>query len=170
MGVPSMNKLSLFEPIATSILQTYADGILLLTEEGKTVYANKTAALILEQSTYIQEDIWAICQSLLQTADSETIDEFEFKSLRIRLRWITCELLKIPCLLVILIDQNQTVQNLAIAEAKQLKLTPSETKVYALHRAHYSSSEIAKALFISINTVKKHLRNIRQKRQVQDLN
>jgi DNA-binding CsgD family transcriptional regulator len=160
-----MNKLSLFQ---TSILQTYADGILLLTQEGKTVYFNETATLILKQVDCSLKELWAICQSFLQTADSDTIDEFELKPLRVRMRWLTCELLKIPCLLVILIDQNQTMQNLAIAQAKQLKLTPCETKVYALHRAHYSSSEIAKELFISVNTVKKHLRNIRQKQQVQD--
>ncbi len=167
-----MNKPSTFQPISTSILQAYADGILLLTEDKKTIYSNETATQILTQSTSLEE-IWAICQSFMLTSEQDAIEEFEVNVrshsiLRIRVRWLAFDQRKPSCLLVILIDEKQTAQNLAIAEAKQLGLTPCETKVYALYRANYSGAEIAKTLFISINTVKKHMRNIRQKRYAQD--
>jgi DNA-binding CsgD family transcriptional regulator len=70
-----------------------------------------------------------------------------------------------PCLLLQLQDQNQPIQGLAIAEAQCWGLTPRETEVWLLRRAGHLRKDIAANLFITIETVKKHLKNIQAKRQ-----
>jgi len=49
------------------------------------------------------------------------------------------------------------------AEIEKYGLTPRESEVWLLYRANYSRKEIAAELFISIDTVKKHLKNIKTK-------
>jgi DNA-binding CsgD family transcriptional regulator len=71
-----------------------------------------------------------------------------------------------PYLLVTIEDRNQSTQNLAIADAKKYGLTRRETEIWLLRRANYSYKEIADKLCISINTVKKHLKNIHIKQLV----
>jgi DNA-binding CsgD family transcriptional regulator len=51
----------------------------------------------------------------------------------------------------------------AIAEAQEWRLTPRETEVWLLRRSGYTSIGIASQLGITINTVKKHFKNIYRK-------
>jgi DNA-binding CsgD family transcriptional regulator len=60
----------------------------------------------------------------------------------------------------------RTITNTAIAEdAKQYNLTPRETEVWYLKQTNYSYKQIAATLYISVNTVKKHMKNIYFKQQ-----
>jgi DNA-binding CsgD family transcriptional regulator len=67
---------------------------------------------------------------------------------------------------VTLEDRKQSTQKAAIAEAKKYDLTPREAEVWLLRRAHYSYKEIAAKLYITVNTVKKHLKSVYAKQQV----
>ena len=62
-------------------------------------------------------------------------------------------------------DCNQYNQSIAIADAKKYNLTDREMEVWLLRRANLSYREIANQLYITINTVKKHLKNIYVKQQ-----
>jgi DNA-binding CsgD family transcriptional regulator len=161
-----------------SILNNYADGILVLTKVGQLIYQNQSASEILQpfstSEAHLPPFLWQVCQAFIETANNllsyDAIEEAELELdptaiLRIRVRWLVLDPLESPCLLVMLIDSKQTAINLAMTEAKQFGLTPSETKVFSLYRANYSYSEIAEALFISVNTVKKHMKNIHRKRK-----
>jgi DNA-binding NarL/FixJ family response regulator len=64
-----------------------------------------------------------------------------------------------PHILVILENQKQSWQNLAITEAIRYNLSPREADVWALHRIGYTYQEIASELHIALNTVKKHMKN-----------
>jgi DNA-binding CsgD family transcriptional regulator len=53
-----------------------------------------------------------------------------------------------------------------IAEVDKYGLTPREAEVWLLRRAKYALKEIATELSISLNTVKKHIKNIHAKREI----
>jgi DNA-binding CsgD family transcriptional regulator len=123
----------------------------------------------------VVQTIWRVCQTFIKsdglffeeniTIDSE-IDTNDSGSFRIRVRWLVLEENAHPYLLVTIEDRNQSTQNLAIADAKKYGLTRRETEIWLLRRANYSYKEIADKLCISINTVKKHLKNIHIKQLV----
>jgi DNA-binding CsgD family transcriptional regulator len=70
-----------------------------------------------------------------------------------------------PCVLVTLEDRLQSIQSTAIAEGHRYGLTPREAEVWLRYRASYSYKDIASELYISHNTVKKHMKSIHAKRQ-----
>ena len=163
------------------VIESFFDGILILTEQGELVQANDLARQICEQLTQgksqrnpVPQEIWRVCQALIESRslydNQPVIIESEITTdkltpLRIRTRWLKLSAIKYPCLLVILEDRYQSVQNLVIAEVDKYGLTPREAEVWLLRRAKYALKEIATELSISLNTVKKHIKNIHAKRE-----
>lgn len=158
------------------------DGILVLTTAGKWINANRSAKQICQQlqrsqtaAPTVPVEIWRVCQCLIESRelfpDQQLIlcDEIitrEALALRIRVRWLELESLEESCLLVTLEDHQQSMQNMAIAEAHKYGLTPGEAKVWTLYRADYSYKKIAETLYITPNTVKKHMKSIHAKRKL----
>jgi len=163
-----------------AVIESWIDGILILTEQGDLVQANNLARQICTQLTHgkpqpnsIFQEIWRICQALSESRklypNQPVIIESEITTdkltpLRIRVRWLNLKTINSPYLLVILEDQHQSLQNQALAEAAKYGLTPREAEVWLLRRAKYTLKEIAAEQYISINTVKKHLKNIQAKK------
>lgn len=163
------------------VIESFFDGILVLTEQGELVQANDLARQICEQLTQgesqrnpVPKEIWRVCRALIESRslyhNQPVIIESEITThnltrLRIRTQWLKLSAIKYPCLLVILEDRYQSVQNLAIAEVDKYGLTPREAEVWLLRRRQYALKEIATELCISLNTVKKHLKNIQAKRE-----
>lgn len=163
------------------VIESFIDGILILTEQGEWVQSNEHARQICEKLTpgklqpnSVPEEIWRVCRALIESRRSypnqPVILESEITTdkqttLRVRVRWFRLNAISSPCLLVILEDRYESIQNLAIAEVDKYGLTPREAEVWLLHRTNYSHKEIAEELYISLNTVKKHLKNIHAKRK-----
>ncbi len=164
-----------------AIIEGFVDGILILTERGEWVHANGCARRICDQPQIertsahtVKWEIWRVCQSLLDSHQLfpkeniliESEIDLENVTYRIRARW-----LELACtaehrlLLVTLEDQQQSCQNIAIADAKKYGLTAREAEVWLLRRANYSYKDIAAKLYITLNTVKKHMKNIHAKQQ-----
>lgn len=163
------------------IIESLLDGILILTEQGEWVQANNLARQICSQLTPTQsqtnsvpKEIWDVCQALISSRglfptgsmliESE-IASNQVTNLRIRVRWFKLNAFPQPCLLVILEDRCQSKKKLALAEVDKYRLTPREAEVWLRRRANYTYKEIATDLYISINTVKKHMKNIQVKRE-----
>ncbi|MEX0268583.1 helix-turn-helix transcriptional regulator [Leptolyngbyaceae cyanobacterium UHCC 1019] len=161
-----------------AVLESFVDGILVLTDQQELHYANTTAKQLCLQLTgkagTLPKIIWQACQALIENRDlypnQSIVLESEIESatinLRIWVQWLQLDTLDRLCLLVRLQDQNQATQGLAIAEAQTWKLSPRETEVWLRRRASASRKQIAIALYITEDTVKKHLRNIQIKRQL----
>jgi DNA-binding CsgD family transcriptional regulator len=163
------------------VFESFIDGILILTEQGECIQANNLARQICSQLTptesqlnSVPKKIWDFCQALIESRSffptGSMIIESEIASnpvtpLRIRVRWFKLNAFPHPCLLVILEDRCQSIQNLALAEVDRYGLTPREAEVWLRRRANYTYKEIATDLYISINTVKKHMKNIQVKRE-----
>lgn len=162
------------------VVESFIDGILIITEQGNLIHANecgKQICLQLNQNLFVDhlipQEIWHICCAFIDTCHSFSdqsivfYDEISIEQLtaRVRVQWLNVAQLQRQCLLVTLENQCQVVEYQAIAEAQRYGLTPSETKVWLLYRANYTYKQIAAELYITINTVKKHMKNIHAKRK-----
>jgi DNA-binding CsgD family transcriptional regulator len=164
-----------------AVIESFVDGILILTTQGELLHANECARRICRKLRSgensldaIPEDIWSVCQSLIDSRelfpDQKIFIESEIETdksvkLRLRVRWLQLGASNGTVLLVTLEDCNLSSQNIAIADAKKYGLTDREAEVWLLRRGNLSYKQIADKLFITINTVKKHLKNIYAKQQ-----
>ena len=161
------------------VLESFMDGVLILTHQGELVHASHYAYQILgeftqeeRQAQLISQEIERICQAAIDSCelypDNPVIIESEISNnklgvLRIRARWLQLNENEQPLILITLEDQHRAIQSLVITEAKRYGLTPREAEIWLLRRANRTYKEIATELFISLNTVKKHLKNIHNK-------
>jgi DNA-binding CsgD family transcriptional regulator len=167
-----------FENFLQAVLEGFVDGILVLSDQKEVIYANIAARNIcnrlLENSANIlPSKIWQVAQALIDSQELYPLYSVPIESevrtektiLRIRVQWLNLKSYEHPCLLIRLQDQKQFLQSLAIAEAQQWNLTPREAEVWLLRRTGHNRKEIANELYIALDTVKKHLKNIQTKRQ-----
>ncbi|MBW4632599.1 MAG: helix-turn-helix transcriptional regulator [Iphinoe sp. HA4291-MV1] len=163
------------------VIEGLQDGILLLNETGELIYANTSALSIFSQinqdsssSNFIPPAIWRLCKTLLENRSllpnkaiilSNEIVVDRSKIFRVRARWLNLERFNRSYLLVIIENRYESLKNIALAEVKKYELTPREAEIWCLYRAKFSYKEIAAQLYITLNTVKKHMRNIHTKRQ-----
>jgi DNA-binding CsgD family transcriptional regulator len=159
-------------------LESLVDGILLVSPAGTVLYQNSMARQICQRICQqlpahghpaLPQEVWRTCEAAIDSrdmfGDRPVILEAELQSYRIRVQWLDLDRFA-PCLLVRLEDCQQSLWGLAIAEAKKYGLTPRETQVWQLRRANLSRQEIADQLLMTMDTVKKHLGNIRVKCQL----
>ena len=122
------------------------------------------------------DEIWRVATAMMdgQTEfpnqdiilDSEMA--WEGEAFRIRVRWMDLAIQQQPCLLITIEDLQQTAVNQVNVDRWKYKLTPREAEVWSLKRQGYSYKAIATTLYVSENTVKKHLKNIQVKRREKD--
>lgn len=164
-----------------AVLEGLMDGVLILTDQGEWLHANDCARKICRQlsnvaaqSNRIPQEIWRACEALINSlslyADQAIIIENEITAqesatYRVRVQWLQLEAAQRPCILVTLEDRRQSLHNLALTEGQKYGLTPREADVWMRYRANYTYKQIASELFITQNTVKKHMKNIHAKRQ-----
>lgn len=162
------------------VIENFMDGILVLTEQGKLIQMNDSARRICTQLIQkefqfheVPKPILQICQVLVDSCravpyqplliESELVVD---KATKLRVRSCRIESQDVaPYLLVILEEYSQSMRNRAIAEAKTFELTPREAEVWLLRRGGYTYDEIAAELYITLNTVKKHLKSVHSKRK-----
>ncbi|MCG8367457.1 MAG: LuxR C-terminal-related transcriptional regulator, partial [Pseudanabaenales cyanobacterium] len=181
---------SLFPPLSQhlepsglkeELIKNLIDGVLILTDQRKLIYANDRAYRILEQlnqtganTNPVPDEIWHICQSLIRSRNLFPNQHWFVQSnifiedsaiFRVKARWLHLETIERPCLLLTVADRRQAIQNIASEEAEKYRLTPREKEVWVLHRSNYTYKEIALELSITPNTVKKHMRSIHAKQK-----
>ncbi|NMG18888.1 helix-turn-helix transcriptional regulator [Brasilonema bromeliae SPC951] len=161
------------------VIEGLQDGILLLNETGELIHANTSACNIVSQinqdsSNYIPPAIWSLCETLLENRSnlakktmilSHEIVVDKSKVFCVRARWLNLEKCNRSYLLVSMENKYESLKNIAIVEVNKYKLTRREAEIWCLYRGKFSYKEIADQLYISMNTVKKHMRNIHAKRQ-----
>lgn len=162
--------------LSEEVIENLIDGILLLTEHQEIVYANDCARRILRQlnqnsplTTLIPQEVWHICQTLVESRHLFPNQYWLVESkvfvnssvvFNVKARWMRLESVEYPCLLLSIRDQYQSIKNIAIEESQKYGLTSREQEVWLLHRANYTYKQVASELFITPNTVKKHMKNI----------
>lgn len=160
-----------------AVVEGFVDGILIVNESGDWIHANTTARQICHQlgrnpaqPNQAPLEIQRVCESLIESRSLFPQQKFVLESevktpagavLRIRAQWLEAE--PSHYLLVVLEDRYQSLQNLAASHAKKYGLTDRQAQVWALRRAGHSYQEIAQRLYITQNTVKKHMKDIHAK-------
>ncbi len=162
------------------VLESLLDGVIILTDRGEWVYGNHVAHQIcqrlnagkLEQA--LPAEIWRACSALIESRDLYPEQPITIESelhlnpvttFRIRVRWLMLSDTQRPYLVVLLEDCHQSLQSRAITEVQQYQLTPRQTEVWLLFRTGYSYQQIATELYISLNTVKRHMKAIHARRK-----
>jgi len=165
------------------LVNFFPDGVLVLDHEGSIVfsnnYANQICQRILEETPATApaaNEIWQLYQLLKQAKEGAiapqrlALMEGEFyagpgNDIRVRIQTVELEQTDGLCFLIVLEDRQETVRRAAIAEIRKFKLTPREAEVWVWRRMGMTYNEIADKLFVTIDTVKKHLKNIYAKRE-----
>ncbi|MGB3641508.1 MAG: LuxR C-terminal-related transcriptional regulator [Rivularia sp. (in: cyanobacteria)] len=162
------------------IVENLEDGILILTETGELVHCNVSAIDICSQINQfslnlntVPSVIYNTCKLLIKnnfdcdnlTIQSEDIVINQSLIFRLRVRRFNLELSEQSYLLVTIENRYQSLKNVALSEAYKYHLTQREAEIWSLYRAAFSYKQIAERLFITVNTVKKHIKNIRAKQQ-----
>lgn len=122
--------------------------------------------------SFVTHPAWSICEVLKDQSDRALNLEGEMLinqvNYRIRVQRLDVNAADDPvetCFIIRFENQNQSSYYLATLEAQQFGLTARETEVWQMQCQNRSRREIATALQVSTETVKKHLGNIRLKRQ-----
>ena len=167
--------------LKAELIKNLIDGVIILTDQRKLIYANDRAYRVIETLNQNESDdhsvpkeIWHICQSLIRSRNLFPNQHWFVQSdifiedsvgFRVQARWLHLETIERPCLLLTVADRRQAIQNVASEEAEKYRLTPREKEVWLLHRSDYTYKEIALELNITPNTVKKHMRGIHTKQK-----
>lgn len=167
-----------------AVIESFVDGILILTHKGELLHSNECAREMCRQleldslEDKIPVEILRVCESLIESRElfglerifmEVEVQKSKAVKLRIRARWLHSDDSEEDYIIVTLEDCHESSQNIAIADAKKYGLTEREAEVWLLRRANLSYKEIAQHLYITINTVKKHLKNIYAKQQEMSL-
>lgn len=174
-------QINIQDPVVEEALTKLTNGILIITENQKLLYANDCACRILRQinqvkstSEGIPKEISYLCNSV---SEIRRLFPGQHWILRTKIcinsaitfgvtaRYMQLDTLGKPCTILEMRDQYQLIRNIALNEAKQYGLTERETEIWLLQRANYTYKQIASELFIAPNTVKKHMQNIHLKQK-----
>lgn len=182
---PRMNMLNHLEKTATflqAVLEGWIDGILIFSDRQELLYSNRTATELCTQlqsnhsSEPLPREIVRLCQHLTESRELfpnhpvtlESTIVTATSTVRILGQWVDNPEEAHPYLLVRLHDQKTMQHAQAIAEAQRWHLTSREADVWLLRRQGCKREDIAARLYISLNTVKKHLKNIQAKQQAEE--
>ncbi|MEO0456329.1 MAG: LuxR C-terminal-related transcriptional regulator [Cyanobacteria bacterium P01_A01_bin.114] len=173
------SKSDLNNDLFKGVLESLIDGVVIFTATGKLVHASTSAHQILAPfltidrcAKQLRQELDRLCKAVVESADlyadravvvESELSDSAAGAIRIRVRWLRLSAYDAPLLLMSVEDQKQSMQAKALSEASKYELTHREAEVWSLRHYNFSYQEIATRLFISVNTVKKHLKNIRIK-------
>lgn len=180
---PSFSQVQLLQ----AVMEGFIDGILIVTPKGEILEANSRARELCQHLSppgqNLPSPIWQVCEALIESQKlfpgQRIMPEAEGiigdVNLRIRVRWMnqnledqenSCQ--EFSYLIVTLEDRQQTLHNLAIADTQKYDLTTREAEIWQMRLQGQSYQAIASELYITQNTVKKHVKNILAKRRDND--
>lgn len=169
-----------------AVLGSLQDGFIIASQTGEIHQINQPAERICDvltsaarstQSDQLPAEIWNVCRPLLRNQgfqnqnipsviktglDADIIVP-NIGSIRIRVQNIV--IADTPCLLIVLEDRQQTIRNKALSDAALYGLTERETEIWQMRLRGAAYKEISAALWISVDTVKKHVKNILAKQR-----
>ena len=134
--------------------------------------AQRICALLSAADNRLPIEVWRVCQAALKNQDVLSFQKIgldaeiilpDLGTVRIRVQNI--QLAQTPYLIVVLEDRQQTIRNQALSDAALFGLTERETEVWQLRLRGADYSEISTTLWISANTVKKHIKSILAKQR-----
>ena len=181
LNLPGQEQIDIQDPVVEEALTKLTNGILIITEGKKLLYANECACRILRQvsqdrrsSEAIPREISYLCDSIAEVRRQFPGQHWIMKTkicinssvaFSVIARYMRLDSLGKHCVILEMKDHYQLIKNIAVEEAQQYNLTERETEIWLFQRANYTYKQIASELFIAPNTVKKHMQNIHLKQK-----
>ena len=140
------------------VIEGLEDGILILSPTGEVVHSNASANRLCCQfnqdnfnPNFVPPAIWNLCESLLSRrylfsdkllilSDEIVLDKSNI--FRIRVRLLDLDGFEVPCLLVTIENQYESVKNVALTEVKKFDLTPREAEIWFLLEATTATKKL----------------------------
>jgi|688.fasta_scaffold01167_8 DNA-binding CsgD family transcriptional regulator len=168
--------------LLSAVLEGFNEGILIINQAGQLLHANHLGQTLAHQLNQwegtdmapVPPSLWTICSYLLEGRDlfpgNPLILTQDFRGpqgyrLRARVQWLDGTDSETGHFLVMLEDPNSAALSQAQLKALELRLTPREQQVWRLRQRQCSVQSIADELYLSLATVKRHLRQIYSKRR-----
>ncbi|MEO0406572.1 MAG: helix-turn-helix transcriptional regulator [Cyanobacteria bacterium P01_A01_bin.135] len=154
-------------------------GLLLLDQVGKLIQSSPQARQLCglpdsanHSQPKLPEQLSQLAQRLIESRELfpgraiQLEDEVTINTatIHIEAKWI--DLGRSPAYMVMTLeDLAEVTHQRALFDAYRYRFTPRETEVWELHLQGFSYRQIAEAFFISMNTVKRHMKSIYGKRR-----
>lgn len=168
--------------LLTAVLEGFNEGVLIITQTGQLLHANHLGHTLAQHLSQwdganmdaIPPSLWTICRYLLEGRelfpDHPLILTQDFRGpqgfrLRARVQWLDGIDNGAGHVLVMLEDPTSAALSQAQLKALEVRLTPREQQVWRLRQRQCSPQAIAEELYLSLATVKRHLRQIHNKRR-----
>lgn len=175
---------SVISSLLKAALDNLVDGLLIVAASGRVLQANAMADRVCRSLTpsdpalsgfsQLPTVLWRLCHPIFKNIASgiEThlgldvdINDAQHQSIRVRIQPLHLQGQQEACLMLILEDRRQAHRRRAMADGRRYGLTPREVDVWELRLQEQSYETIANTLFITENTVKKHVKSILAKRR-----
>lgn len=172
------------DSLLSVLVDALPNGLMVLSTDHTIVYWNQTARRLCQNLssaqrywTLLPTVIAELCEQLLGSGHGYEPILLEYQtpecsSFRLTASWLETAttrdfhpaIAQHPYILVAVEDRDEALRQDIQVEQKKFQLTNREAEVWLLLKQEYSYQAIAKALHISLNTVKTHIRNIHAKR------
>jgi len=162
--------------ILRAVLGNLQDGFIIASQTGKiqqiNLPAERICASLAAEDNQLPPELWHVCQSALRNKDVLSFNKIGLDAdiilpnigpVRIRVQNISIG--QTSSLLIVLEDRQQTIRNKALSDAALYGLTERETEIWQLRLRGVAYKEISATLWISVDTVKKHVKNILAKQR-----
>ncbi|MEL7142227.1 MAG: helix-turn-helix transcriptional regulator [Cyanobacteria bacterium J06554_3] len=157
-----------------AVIGNLQDGFILASPTGEIHQRNQPAERICDllnaKENQLPIELWTLCQSALKNKDVPAFDKLDadiilpnIGTVRIRVQNITIG--DTASLLIVLEDRQQTLRNRALSDAALYGLTERETEIWQMRLRGAAYKEISTTLWISVDTVKKHVKSILSKQR-----
>ena len=165
--------------ILRAALESSQDGFIIASPSGKIHQINQPAERICEllqsmktDRTALPIEILRVCESAISNQKALSFQKVGLEAEiilpdigTVRVRVQNIKIARTSCLLIVLEDRQQTIRNRALSDATLFGLTERETEIWQMRLRGDGYKEISVALWISLDTVKKHVKNILAKRR-----
>jgi DNA-binding CsgD family transcriptional regulator len=175
------------------ILEGLIDGVMILDVQGRVLRANLQARALCQKLLTLPEavetnqdsNLWqlpaairsifaALLDSRSMFPNQRFLPEFEthlsdHTPLRIRGQFLDIPKSEeeVPYVFITIEDRRESLRGAALGDAQRFGLTPREAEVWYLRLLGESYRDIANTLYITENTVRKHIKSILAKRRVE---
>lgn len=167
-------------------IESFTVGLVIVGWNRKILHHNKYAQDLLHKISHpsshvIPKILWDICHRLIEDHNESSNDlsknqttiledeiPIDHRNIHIQVqqfKWRSYGYHSREFFLITLEDRQKRLTTIVDQEAQDYKLTPREAEVWHLKRLNHSYKEISNILFISENTVKKHVKNIHAKKK-----
>lgn len=162
--------------ILRAILSNLQDGFIITDPAGNIQQINSPAKRICDllnaENNQLPVEVWHICRTVLSHKNTLPSNKIgldadiilpDIGTVRIRVQNVS--IANKPYLLIVMEDRQQTIRNKALSDAALYGLTDRETEIWQMRLRGDAYKEISTTLWISVDTVKKHVKSVLAKQR-----